>query len=400
MIENRFRFTDDRLSKLKPPTGQKRSYYYDLIVPGLRLQVTPSGTKSFQFQTWSKEFLRPVTLSLGKYPNLSILEARKKATKSLNEVNEGIDIEKEVQARKEEYTFGEMFEEWLEKFAKTDKRTWSEDVRQYTLYLEKPFGGKKISWFSDDKIRKFYNGMRSRDKIRGDGKLSPATANRLLALISTVFNKIAPDGIKNPCSGIKKFREIPRDRFLEPEEMGRFLSALEDTTTPVELRDYILLSLYTGGRRANILSMQWKEISFDRKIWKIPASKSKNKELMTVPLVESAIAILARRKKLTTSIFVFPGVGKTGHLVEPKKAWNALKKRAGIQDIRLHDLRRTMGSYQTMQGASTAIVGKTLGHRSPEATAIYARMNLDPVRAYMERAVAAMHATKDFDDKI
>jgi len=85
---------------------------------------------------------------------------------------------------------------------------------------------------------------------------------------------------------------------------------------------------------------------------------------------------------------------------EPKGAWKTLLRRAGLDNVRLHDLRRTMGSYQTMSGASTAIVGKTLGHKSPASTAVYARLNLDPVRQSMENAVSAMLAAKDMPEKV
>jgi integrase len=111
---------------------------------------------------------------------------------------------------------------------------------------------------------------------------------------------------------------------------------------------------------------------------------------MLVPLVGEVLEILTRRRLTASSVFVFPSYGKTGHMVEPKAGWDRIKKTAGLVDVRLHDLRRTMGSYQTISGASTAIVGKTLGHKSPASTAVYARMTLDPVRESMEKAVALM----------
>jgi integrase len=100
--------------------------------------------------------------------------------------------------------------------------------------------------------------------------------------------------------------------------------------------------------------------------------------------------ILERRRQMASSVFVFPSHGKTGHLAEPRKGWERVLKSAGLVNVRLHDLRRTMGSYQTIGGASTAIVGKTLGHKHPASTAVYARMTLDPVRDAMEKAVALM----------
>jgi integrase len=92
--------------------------------------------------------------------------------------------------------------------------------------------------------------------------------------------------------------------------------------------------------------------------------------------------------------YVFPGGKKNqaGHLVSPKTAWERLCKRAGFDNLRMHDLRRTLGSYQAAGGASLTVIGKSLGHRSTASTAVYARLNLDPVRDSVNTAVAAMLA--------
>ena len=148
------------------------------------------------------------------------------------------------------------------------------------------------------------------------------------------------------------------------------------------------------------MAMRWSDINVEQNIWRIPPDESKSSEAMNVPLIEPAIAILQKRKSKTNSIFVFPGDGGTGHLVEAKRAWKTLLKSAGLTNVRLHDLRRTLGSYQTIGGTSLTIVGKTLGHKSHEATQVYARLNLDPVRASMEKAVDLMMASKELPDKI
>ena len=112
---------------------------------------------------------------------------------------------------------------------------------------------------------------------------------------------------------------------------------------------------------------------------------------MTVALSPKAIEILERRKDASNGgEWVFPGLGSTGHLVEPKAAWQRICKRAGIEDLRIHDLRRTLGSWQAATGASLPVIGKSLGHKSLGATQVYARLNIDPVRIAVNRAVDAM----------
>ncbi|MBU1140882.1 MAG: tyrosine-type recombinase/integrase [Proteobacteria bacterium] len=401
MTENKFNFTDNRLRNIQPVPDKKRSYFYDTKTDGLRLQITAAGTLSFQFQTWDTARKKPVTKSLGKYPKLSITAARKKAVNEMAAVNDGHDIESDAQKIRDEDRFDAIFELWMEQFSKPHKSSWREDERRFNLYIKKPLGKKKLSWFTPTRIRQWHRGITLLQKQRGnEGEtVSPSTANRALTLITTVFNQITPD-LPNPCRGVKKFRETSRDRFLQPNELKSFFKALYHADTPELLRDYVLISLFTGARRSNVLSMRWNEISFDRLIWTVPAQKSKNSEPMSIPLVIDTLKILERRKKNSRSVFVFPGNGKTGHYGEPKRAWGTMTKRAGLIDVRLHDLRRTMGSWQTMTGASSTIVGKTLGHKSPEATAVYARLNLDPVRASMETAVKAMLATKDLPEKV
>jgi integrase len=396
MGKTKINFTDDRLRKIQP-VKQKRIYLYDTKTPGLRLQITPAGALTFQFQVHDPRKRQAVTRTLGRYPKVSISKARELAGIEAGKVASGIDIEKEAQAQRQEWTLDELFDYWLENHAKPHKKSWHEDERRYNLYIKKPLGKKKLSQITTDRIRKLHLDITKMPKQRGLGSISKTTANRALVLLSTVFNQAVPN-LPNPCRGVKTFKEVSRDRWLQPDELKRFFSALYDNQTPSNLRAYILLSLFTGARRSNLLSMRWSELDMKQRVWNIPAHKSKNGEKITIPLVEQAIGILKARKK--TSVFVFPSRSVSGHLEEPKTAWYSLRSRAGLEDVRLHDLRRSMGSYQTVTGASTAIVGKTLGHKNQASTAVYQRLNLDPVRASMEKAVAAMLATKDMPGKV
>ena len=102
--------------------------------------------------------------------------------------------------------------------------------------------------------------------------------------------------------------------------------------------------------------------SFDRQEWRI--KETKNGTPQTVALSPEAIQILENRKPDDDEEFVFPGSGKSEHLEEPKKGWKRILERAGISDLRIHDLRRTLGSWQLKQGASLPIIGKSLNHKS------------------------------------
>jgi integrase len=422
MSQTKERFTDDRIRRwqhdgsLTSSGTPKRIYRWDSQQPGLVLQITPAGTKTFQFRQRGKTGNKhPEVITLGRYGKISLNQARKLAAELLVDLNNGIDVQEESRSLKSESTLDELFDHWLENHAKPHKKSWREDERRYELYCRKLLGNKTVSWFTDDKVRKWHRDLTKTVKSRGgktvvktaDGKtteitnyISPTTANRALVLLSTVFNECGYRDQQNPCKGVKNFKEKSRDRFIQRYEMKAFFDSLFSPDTPEQFRDYILLSLFTGQRRNNVLAMNWKDIDLVQNQWAIPGSETKNSEQHTVPLLPDVVTVLKRRGKNRSSVFVFPGAGKKGHYTEPKKAWKSLLKRARLENLWLHDLRRTMGSYQTMTKASTAIVGKTLGHKSPEATAVYSRLDLDPVRESMNEAAKLIEESRNIPKKI
>jgi integrase len=149
-----------------------------------------------------------------------------------------------------------------------------------------------------------------------------------------------------------------------------------------------MMSLLAGARKSNTLAMRWDEISFHGATWRIALTKNDDPQI--VHLSPQAMEILKERKLHSLSPWVFPGGGASGHLADPKKAWMRILKEAGIADLRIHDLRRTLGSWQAATGANSYIIGKSLGHRSQQSTAVYARLNLDPVRDSVNKATDAM----------
>jgi integrase len=188
---------------------------------------------------------------------------------------------------------------------------------------------------------------------------------------------------------IRRNKEVSRDRFLQSDEFTAFCTALSEEPNHT-IRDYIWISLFTGARRDNVLSMKWTEVNLIEGTWRIPMTKNGTPQI--IPLPAPAIDLLQERRTLfdKTEVFIFPGSGLTGHLVEPKKAWAKILQRANIADLRLHDLRRTMGSWQAKTGASLVVIGKSLNQKSTQTTAIYARLDMDPVRASMNTATNAM----------
>lgn len=376
---NKINFTKAALDALPSPASGKRSYYYDTKARGLGISITGNGTKSFIVYRWVSG--KPERITLGRYPDLSIEQARGKALEVNASIAKGENPNDKRRSDRAEATLDYIFSEYMERHAKVYKRTWKEDESQFNRYLI-PWAQRKLSSITKTDIQKLHQEI-GRDK-------GHYAANRLLSLLSAVFNKANEFSLwdkPNPALGIKKFPERSRERFLHADELPRFFEALAQEPSDI-IRDYFLISLLTGARRANVQAMSWEQINLQRGEWYIP--RTKNEMPQTIPLTEETIIILQRRKETANSEYVFPSTGRSGHLTEPKKGWQRILERAGIDNLRIHDLRRTLGSWQAKTGASLAIIGKSLNHKSPQATAIYARLDLDPVRASIEKATSAM----------
>ena len=374
-------FTKAYLESLPIPVSG-RVEYQDSKMPGLKIRVTSNNVKTFCVLKRVKGG-PPLRTTLGRFPAVSIEQARRQASVVLAEIAEGGNPVEVKRALKAELTFSDLFALYVRRHAAVHKKTGKEDEQRYTQYLQKPLGKKKISAITRDDIATVHL------NITSDGH--PAVANRVLALLSVVFNRAIEWGIteKNPCAKIRRNKEVSRERFLQAEELPRFFAALEAEPNHT-IRDYIWLSLFSGARQANVLSVQWSDIDFAEGVWHIKMTK--NGTPQNVPLPVPALALLKKRKKSIddTNDFVFPGRGVTGHLVEPKKNWAAILLRANITGLRIHDLRRTMGSWQAKTGASLSVIGKSLNHKSIQTTAIYARLDIDPIRVSMNTATNAI----------
>ncbi|MDF3047883.1 MAG: putative integrase [Candidatus Midichloriaceae bacterium] len=313
-------------------------------------------------------------------------QAKAKAFQDIALISKGINPNVRKRELRGEATFAELFQRYLDEYAKVRKRSWKSDLGSYNRYL-RCLDNKKISNISRNDIERLHNSIKVNAGLYA--------ANRSLALLKIMFNKANHWGYNgmNPANGIKKFQEQARDRALQPDEIGRFFKALNEESNFV-LKAYFYISLLTGARRGNVLSMRWSDISFGANPeWRIETTK--NGEIHIVSLVPQAVDILKELRLYQNSEWVFPSDNsKSGHIEEPKKAWKRILANAEIKDLRIHDLRRTLASWQVRTGANSFVIGKTLGHKNQQATAIYARVSKDVARDSMQDAVDAMFKFK------
>jgi len=421
-------FTVSSLDKLHIPSKGIVTYK-DTKFPALSIYVTSTGVKTFFVRKRVKG--KDERLIIGRFPEIKIEQARTKAAVFCGMVADKKDPKAEERREKlDRLTFGEHFNEYLERYSKPHKKSWKYDYDEVNRYLSHWFD-KRLSDIKKSDVERLHEKLG-----RENGR---PQANNVLKRLRTIYNKAIEWNWKgeNPTLGIKKFKEISRDRFIQPGEMPFILAALNAEQNET-LKDYIAMLFYTGARKTNTLTMRWEHINFERQEWRIPDTK--NGEPLTVPLVKNAYNILSKRKVTTQSQWVFPQEeDNKKHIIDPIKAWHRILGKATLNlwnqdpniakwikknewkllsylsdinkvkrliaiaeeqrdielpkaliDIRIHDIRRTFGSYQALTGASLPVIGKSLGHKSMKSTQIYARLNLDPVRASIEKATEAM----------
>ncbi|OFC59420.1 hypothetical protein BAE30_08615 [Acidithiobacillus caldus] len=382
-MPEKINFTKTALLALEPLPGKRRRVY-DEKQKGLVVYVSPTGSKVFY--CLKKVDGKVEEIRIGDVATVTIETARAQAAKIINDIAAGANPAEQRRRKRAEMTFAQLFAEWTKEARARGKRSVANDERNYRLHLQ-GLAKRKLSEIQRQHVRALHQ------KIGKDSGIY--AANRVLALVRAVFNfgiKELDLSLSNPAAGIKMHREESRDRRLHADELPKFFEALAEEEN-VDIRDYVLLSLLTGGRRSNVLSMRWDEISLERGIWHIPSSKAKAGEAIEVPLSTAAQEILRSRASANgMQGFVFPGPGRAGHLVEPRKGWERILRRAGIEDLRLHDLRRSLASFQIDAGVSLAVIGKGLGHQSQATTAVYARLAQEPVRDAMEKGAAAILA--------
>ena len=180
--------------------------------------------------------------------------------------------------------------------------------------------------------------------------------------------------VPNPAVRIRRFPSPPRERFLSVDELQRVMSGLPHL--PAKARAYLLMLLFTGARRSEARLAKWSDIDEHTRCWK--KSKTKNGTSQIVPL---PVQVMKKLESLPrTAEWVFPGQhGRAWSAASAEKIWHVIRRRWGLDDVRLHDLRRTCARYLAIHGENLPRIQNVLNHRSLAPTSIYARLNTKAV---------------------
>lgn len=373
---------------------------------GLGLRVYETGRKTFICMYRDAGGAKRLA-TIGDYGVFTLDQARDAAREMLRMAEAGADALKVRRARKAAPTFGDLIDIYKQRHVPT-KKSGAEDVRRITKHLGS-WKARKLESITREDVRVLVAQVMMSPRERGAKGVTktgrpkaptragakPYEANRLLALLSKMFAlaelwALVPAGHPNPCKGVPKAKEHKRDRWVEPTELPALAKAIDAEADPYA-HACLWLYLLTGCRKSELLNAKWADVNKARSVLRLPDTKAGRPH--EVPLVPAALAIFDALPRQEGNPFVFPGQRKADsaeptHLESIRGPWDRARTAAGVADVRLHDLRRTVGSWLATAGNSLHLIGKILNHSNASTTQVYARLGKDTARAAMEAYAA------------
>jgi integrase len=370
--------------------GNRDVIAWDTELHGFGCKVTPKGRRSYllYYRTTDGQQRKP---ALGTHGAVTCEQAREIARTMLADVAKGGDPKAAERARRSAPTVAELADRFLAEHAVTKKRSSSTRMDRINLRLH---------------VLPALGRLRVQDVTRADiGQLhhrmhgTPGAANRVLALLSKMFNLAERWGLRpdhtNPCRHVERYAERKMERFLSAEEIGRLGATLaeaeRDSTEMPSVIAAVRLLAFTGARAGEILGLRWEHVDLPRGCLELPTSKTGRKVIhLNGPALE-VLSDLAQRR--TGNPWVVEGAKPGCPLVNIRKPWHRIREAACLPDVRLHDLRHSFASVAVAGGLSLPIIGALLGHSQPATTARYAHLAADPLRAAAELIGSRLGAT-------
>src|ERR1051326_2677304 len=373
----RGRVTKRTVDALRPTGKGAECVLWDTEVKGFGCRVQRGGTKSYVLH-YRAGFGRGATLrklTIGKHgppwtPDPAPAERRGR----LGLVEAGADPGAERRARKEASTVADLAKRFLEEHVRAKRK--ASTALEYGRLLDRTIlpllGKRRVGDVTKVHIAKLHHDLRD----------TPYQANRALGVLSKMFNlaeawELRPDG-SNPCRHIEKFAERKRERMLSPAELARLGDALASYQGSPYAVAAVKLLVFTGARLGEVLGLRWEWIDLERGEARLPDSKTGAKTLHLPP---PALQALAELPRLEGNPHVICGQKVGAAMADIEKRWRTIRAAAGLDDVRIHDLRHAFASIAASRGMGLPIIGKILGHTQAATTHRYAHLAADPVKA-------------------
>lgn len=361
--------------------GDQEFFVWDQELKGFGLRVYPSGRKMYLVQFRARGRLRRVNIGLHGAVTAEI--ARTEAMKHLSTVRLGGDPAGERDHHKTAPTVKEFGQRFLDEHVAVHCKltTQTEYKRSVELFINPKLGSHRIIDVTRADVVELHQSM----------KATPYQANRTLGVLSVMFSvantwDVRTDSV-NPCWKVKRYREEQRERYLTASEMARLGKVLRESKSEPEAVNCIRLLLLTGCRLSEIQKLKWAHVDLKTGALRLPDSKTGAK---LVTIGKAAIEILKTIPKIKDNPYVITGQIEGQHLTDMQRPWRRIRKRAGLGDVRIHDLRHSFASDALQLGEDLPMIGKLLGHTQIQTTARYAHLKTDPIKLAADKVATAI----------
>ena len=366
--------------------AEREAIFWDRDLPGFGVRVYPSGTKTFVVQSRGEG--RSRRLTIGRHGAITADEARRRAARIIARIKSWDDPA--PPARSSGVTVAEFAARYLEEHVATRCKPGTQVLYRAAVrqYIVPAVGETPVSSLSREQVASLHHSLRK----------TPYAANRAVHLLAQILDAAEDEGLRprgaNPCRSIEKFRERRHERFLSEEELRRLGRVLEAAArggggaSPAAVAAIRLLVL-TGCRRSEILGLRWEHVDLDAGELRLPDSKTGAR---LVPLSPAAAEVVADLPRTPGNPWVISGRKTGAPLRNLQYPWEILRARAGLEDVRIHDLRHSFASRALALGESLPMIGELLGHRRVRTTARYAHLALDAVKTSASRVAGSIES--------
>jgi integrase len=351
-----------------PPHKAKETYFDEAIV-GFVVEKRPNGAATYALR-YKDEYGRQRQYKIANAADVSFAEAKKEAIRVKARVSVGKNPVEERRVNRQIPTLNELAVRYLD-YARTAKKSHDIDERYLRLHLLPKFGHLHLDQLKQDDIVAWLSA-----KVR-DG-YAQATVNRWQVILSHMLRlakRWGVPGAHNPLEGVAQKDPNNRvERYLSPAETARLKEAVENSPNGM-LKYIVALLLLTGCRKRELLDARWDEVNLDKKVWRIPTSKTGKPR--HCPLSDDAVAVLRAIPRFEDCPFIVPNPKTLKPFANIFNGWNSARKAAGVPDVRIHDLRHSAASNLVNSGQSLYVVAKVLGHSQMRSAERYAHLNAD-----------------------
>ena len=356
--------------------GKSQCIYWDQLLPSFGLRKYPNGRGSYVCTYRVQQRKRLV--DLGRSDGMTLEQARRKARAYFGAAADGKDPRSELDEMRASATVKTLATVYIERHAKLKKKTWKTDEAVLKQLVLPRYGAHLAAAITRADIAGIHAEY---------GKAHPYGANRLVGIVRKMYNVgrqlgIVPEEMRNPGTEIPQFPERKRRRYVTPAEMPSLAAAIDEDPNEYAGHAFWLL-LLTGIRRNEVLGAKWADIDWDNRTLFI--GKTKNGEPVLTPLSRAAIARLKAIPQLPDNPYVICGAIPGQPLAYLDAMWRRIRAETGFHDLRIHDLRRTVGSWLVRDGASLHLVGAVLNHKDQKTTAGYAYFQTEDRQKVLDR---------------